>query len=140
MRRRGVCRRVEEDEIGSRCGEHRSRLSSRLRGVDQARRDNLGAERLEPRLDAPLVPLEPIAQPLELRPVGSEADPEDADLSLPLRMRRGGAVPARLRAPQPRARAPVDVPRVRDDHAREQQAADDDVLVLGGHEVRVSAV
>ena len=79
LRRRRVRRRVEHDEVDACRGERRAGLSRCLRRIDQPGRDDLGAHRLEARLDPLLVALEPLAQPLELRPVRGETDAEDAD-------------------------------------------------------------
>ena len=51
-----------------------------------------------------LVALEPLAQPLELRPVRGEADPEDADPRLSRRLRAAAcaAPPRAASAPQSR--------------------------------------
>ena len=140
LRRRRIGRRVEQHEVGSRRGERRARLSSGLGSVDESCGDDLGAERLEPRLDPALVALEPLAQARRTAASTQRGRSRRCRLSRSLRLRRCGAVPARLRAAQPRAGAPVDVARVRDDDACEEEAADDDVLILGGHEVGVSAV
>ena len=83
LRRRRVGRGVEQDEIGSRCGEHLARLPSAPGACRRGRRRRPRAHPLEARLDPALIALEPLAQALELRPVGGEADPEDADPHCP---------------------------------------------------------
>ena len=50
-----------------------------------------------------------------------------------LRVRGGCSLSPGAGAAEPGACAPVEVGRVRDDNARDQQRADDDVLVLRGH-------
>ena len=71
--------------------ERLPRLGALLCRVDETGRDDVGAHRLEAGLDAALIALEPLAQPLELRPVGSEPDAEDGDPSLRVRLRRRAA-------------------------------------------------
>ena len=89
----------------------------------------------EPMLDPALVSLETLAQPVELWPVRRQPDAEHRDtrrsprLTTPLRARR--RVWRRAPAVCNRARAPVDLARVRHDDAREEERSDDDVLVLG---------
>ena len=96
LRRGGVGRRVEHDQLDPARGEPLPGLARGLRGIDEAGRDDLGPEVGELRLEPEPVALEPLAQPLELRPVRGEADPEDADpaASRALRqrvLRRAGA-------------------------------------------------
>ena len=79
LRRRRVCRRVDHHELDPCGGELRSCLAGSLGRVDEAGRDDLGAELAELALESRLVALEPFAEPFELRPVRGEADAEDAD-------------------------------------------------------------
>ena len=105
------------------------------RGVDEASCDDVRSHLLEPMLDPALVSLETLAQPVELWPVGRQPDAEHRDTrwAAPRQVGSSRATAAWLRAPAVcnRARPPVDLARVRHDDAREEQAADDDVLVLG---------
>ena len=79
LRGRRVRRRVEEHEIDARAGEQLAGDPRTLGRVDEPGRDDLDAQAGKTLLDASLICLEPLAQSLELRPVGSETDPEDAD-------------------------------------------------------------
>ena len=79
LRRRGVGRGVEHDQLDAARRERLARLARGLRRVDEPGRDDVGAELGELRLEPALVALEPLAQPVELRPVRRQADPEDAD-------------------------------------------------------------
>ena len=47
--------------------------------VDEAGRDDVGAERGEALLDLALIAEQPLVQAVELRPVGGQADAEEAD-------------------------------------------------------------
>ena len=73
-----------EVDLGGR--EAVARLAAGLLAVDQAGRDHVAAELGDALLDAPLVALDALLEPVELRPVGRQADPEDADAH-PLRLR-----------------------------------------------------
>src|SRR5262249_12704311 len=75
----GVGRRVEKHQLDALAREKLACLARALRRVDEPRRDDLGTEPAQLLFDPPLVALEPLAQTLELRPVGVEADPEEAD-------------------------------------------------------------
>ena len=87
-------------------GKQVAGLARALGGVDEARRDDLGAELCEARLDIALVAQEALVQALELRPVGRQADAEEPD---PRALALSGEPASRRTAPrrgQPPARAP----------------------------------
>jgi hypothetical protein len=74
-----VGHRVAEHEVDLRGGEAVPRLA-RLGGrVHQSRADHVGPQLAHPRLDALLIALDAVAEPVELVPVGLEPDPEDPD-------------------------------------------------------------
>ena len=99
-----VGRRVDEEELRSAGGERLAGGAGRLGSVDETRRDDLRAHRLEPLLDPALVALEPLAQAVELGPVRREPDAEDRDPGWTVPRHDpllvcDGRVPAELRQP-----------------------------------------
>ena len=102
-----IRRRVDEEELRSAGGERVAGGAGRLGSVDEARRDDLRAHRLEPLLDPALVSLEPSSQAVELGPVRREPDAEDRDpgWAAPRHVVSSCATAACLRAPAACSRA-----------------------------------
>src|SRR5207249_3782043 len=73
--------------------------------IDETGGDDRRAELREPLLQAPLVALEPLAQPFELRPVRGEPDREDADPRSSVPAHRASACAACRRAAALRSRS-----------------------------------
>ena len=64
---------MAEHEVDLRGGEAVARLAARLLAVDEPGRDDLAAELGDALLDAPLVALDALLEPVELRPVCGQA-------------------------------------------------------------------
>ena len=96
LRRGRIGRGVDHDEVDAARGKQVAGLARALGRVDEACRDDLGAELCEARLDIALVAQEALMQALELRPVGRQADTEEPDpraLALSGDRRHGALLP-----------------------------------------------